>query len=143
MMKAFEALRRSRPLQIVVAVALSLILFLVITSVRIVREAGRQALARSAMVEARAHLEHALALTAELADGPTRVLNVALVCGLGDVSNFNHAFSAERSNLRCADFNSSAKSDNLNRTQPRPTQYRESATMRPTVRGNRRRPRSQ
>lgn len=44
MMKAFEALRRSRPLQIVVAVALSLILFLVITSLRIVREAGKQEL---------------------------------------------------------------------------------------------------
>ena len=44
MMKAFEALRRSRPLQIVVAVALSLILFLLITSLRILREADKQEL---------------------------------------------------------------------------------------------------
>jgi uncharacterized SAM-binding protein YcdF (DUF218 family) len=44
MMKAFEALRRSRPLQIVVAVALSLSLFFVVTSLRIVREAGKQEL---------------------------------------------------------------------------------------------------
>ena len=47
MMKAFAALRRSRPLQIVMAVALSLILFVVITSVRIVREAGKQELHRA------------------------------------------------------------------------------------------------
>ncbi len=44
MMKAFEALRRSRLLQIVVAVALSLIFFFGVTSLRIVREAGKQEL---------------------------------------------------------------------------------------------------
>ena len=44
MMKALEALRRSRLLQILAAVALFLSLFLVITSLRIVREAGKQEL---------------------------------------------------------------------------------------------------
>lgn len=44
MMKAFEALRRSRPLQVVVAVAASLSLFLIITGLRIVHEAGKQEL---------------------------------------------------------------------------------------------------
>src|SRR5579864_5406287 len=44
MMKALEVLRRSRLLQILAAVALFLSLFLVITSLRIVREAGKQEL---------------------------------------------------------------------------------------------------
>ena len=44
MMKALEALRRNRLLQILAAVALALSLFLVITSLRIVREAGKQEL---------------------------------------------------------------------------------------------------
>jgi len=44
MMKASEAFRRSRLLQIVVAVALFLTLFVGITSLRIVREAGKQEL---------------------------------------------------------------------------------------------------
>ena len=44
MMKATEAFRRSRLLQIVVAVALFLTLFVGITSLRIVREAGKQEL---------------------------------------------------------------------------------------------------
>jgi uncharacterized SAM-binding protein YcdF (DUF218 family) len=44
MMKALEALRRSRLLQILAAVVLFLSLFLVITSLRIVREAGKQEL---------------------------------------------------------------------------------------------------
>ena len=44
MMKALEVLRRSRLLQILAAVALFLSLFVVITSLRIVREAGKQEL---------------------------------------------------------------------------------------------------
>src|ERR1700745_1571645 len=44
MIKALEALRCSRLLQILAAVALFLSLFLVITSLRIVREAGKQEL---------------------------------------------------------------------------------------------------
>jgi uncharacterized SAM-binding protein YcdF (DUF218 family) len=44
MMKALEALRRNRLLQILAAVALSLSLFVVITSLRIVREADKQEL---------------------------------------------------------------------------------------------------
>ena len=44
MMKALEVLRRSRLLQTLAAVALFLSLFLVITSLRIVREAGKQEL---------------------------------------------------------------------------------------------------
>ena len=43
------------------------------------------------MLRARGRVESVIRLTGE----PARVIDIALDCGFGDVSNFNHAFRAE------------------------------------------------
>ena len=58
-------------------------------------EAGRQAIAASAMTEARAHLAHALALAAEMPPGPARQLYQAeLQLTLGNVEMATHGFGS-------------------------------------------------